>query len=259
MTEARIPPPVSTVEQVAAALGSDISQEYRRVVEVLEQVGLTRYESRAYIALVARGYGDAATLAQMAGIPRTSSYKVLEALCQKGYAFATGSKPTLFKPHPPLQVAERLKSHVQEAFEKLEALHQVVGDHGEPQLVYLLYGKEKVLGKMAELLDRASSTFILTAPQLAEIRDFLGKKIANAVKRGVQVTFITAPAQKIPEGARHVPRQNILAIDVLSDGEHALLAAPSLEACGFTDNPILAQHLKQFLDIVMERASDSPH
>ena len=248
---------MSTIEQVAATLGSDISQEYRRVVEVLEQVGLTRYESRAYIALVARGYGDAGSLAQIAGIPRTSAYKVLETLCQKGYAFRTGGKPTLFKPQPPLQVAERLGKNIQETFEKLEALHQVVGDHGEPQLVYLLYGKEKVLGKMAELLDQSTRSFILTAPQLAEIRESLGKKIANAQKRGVEITFITAPAQKIPEGVRHVPRQNILAIDVLADGAHALLAAPNLDACGFTDNPILAEHLKQFLDIVMERASPS--
>ena len=33
----------------------------------------------------------------------------------------------------------------------------------------------------------------------------------------------------------------------------SLLATPGLEACGFTGNPILAQHLMQFLSIVMEQ------
>jgi sugar-specific transcriptional regulator TrmB len=241
---------------VAASLGSEVSQEYRRAILVLERVGLTSYEARAYIALVARGYGDAATIAQAAGIPRTSAYKVLESLAQKGYAFATGGKPSLFKPHPPLEVAEKLKTDIHEVFEKLEALRQIVADQGEPQLVYLLNGKEKVLGKLGEMLDKAAKTFILTAPQIAELREELGKKIANALKRGVEVTFITGPAQKIPEGVRYLSRQNILAIDVLADGAHALLASQNLEACGFTDNPILAQHLKQFLDIVMERAAE---
>ena len=84
-----------TIEQVAGSLGSEVNTEYRRAVEVLGRVGLTVYEARAYIALVARGIGDAASLAHAAGIPRTSAYKVLESLVEKGYAKPTGGKPIL--------------------------------------------------------------------------------------------------------------------------------------------------------------------
>jgi HTH-type transcriptional regulator, sugar sensing transcriptional regulator len=243
---------MATIEEVAVSLGSEVSQEYRRAVDVLGKVGLTLYEARAYIALVARGVGDAASLAQAAGIPRTSAYKVLESLSQKGYATPTGGKPILFRPKPPLEVAESLKTAIQEVFEKLATLHRVVADHGEPQLVYLLSGRERVLGKIAELLDQSTQTFILTTPEVAEVRDELGKKIAHAVKRGVQVTFITAPLQRVPEGVRHLTRENLLATEVLADGAHALLAAPGLDACGFTDNPILTAHLKQFLELILE-------
>src|ERR1700691_1037345 len=151
---------MATIEEVAASLGSEISQEYRRAVDVLGKVGLTLYEARAYIALVARGVGDAATVAQTAGIPRTSAYKVLESLSQKGYATPTGGKPILFRPRPPLEVAETLKTAIQEVFEKLATLHQIVGDHGEPQLVYLLAGRPKVIGKIGELLDQSTKSFI---------------------------------------------------------------------------------------------------
>jgi sugar-specific transcriptional regulator TrmB len=229
--EAVLPGPMaSTLEQVAASLGSEISQEYRRAVGVLGKVGLTVYEARAYIALVARGVGDAATLAQTAGIPRTSAYKVLESLVEKGYATPTGGKPLLF--------------------------HRVVADHGEPQLVYLLNGKEKVLGKIAELLDQSSRTFLLTTPQISDMRDELGKKVQSALKRGVQVTFVTLPLQRVPEGVLHLARSSLFATEVLADGEHALLAAPGLDACGFTDNPILTAHLKQFLDVILEKGSE---
>ncbi|HEV2316066.1 MAG TPA: helix-turn-helix domain-containing protein [Thermoplasmata archaeon] len=244
-----------TIEQVAGSLGNEVNTEYRRAVEVLGRVGLTLYEARAYIALVARGVGDAATLAQSAGIPRTSAYKVLESLVEKGYAKPTGGKPILYQPKPPLDVAEGLKAAIGEVFEKLHLLHSLVAEHGEPQLVYLLSGRPKVLGKIGEILDSASKTFILTTPQIVEVREELGKKIAHAVKRGVQVTFITAPLQRVPEGVTYVARPNLLATEVLADGQHALMAAPTFDACGFTDNPILVNHLQQFLDVILEKGS----
>ena len=247
---------MASVEEVAVSLGSETSQEYQRAVEVLGKVGLTLYEARAYIALVARGVGDAATLAQAARIPRTSAYKVLESLAEKGYALPSGGKPILFRPKAPLEMAESLKAAIQEVFEKLDSLHRIVGERGEPQLVYLIAGKEKVLGKIGDLLDQSQSTFILTTPQIAEIRDELGKRISHAVKRGVHLTFVSAPLQRVPEGIEYVTRENLLATEVLADGEHALLAAPGLDACGFTDNPILTAHLRQFLEVILDKGPE---
>jgi HTH-type transcriptional regulator, sugar sensing transcriptional regulator len=247
---------MASPEQTAVALGNQSSDEFRQAAEVLGKVGLTQYEARAYIALVARGVGDAATLATAAGIPRTSAYKVLESLAAKGYAQPTGGKPILFRPTPPLDVAESLKTAIQEVFEQLATLHRVVAEHGEPQLVYLLSGREKVLAKVGELLDQSVRTFILTTPQVAEVRDELGKKLQHAVKRGVRVTFVSAPLQRVPEGVEYVARENLRATEVLADGEHALLAAPGFDACGFTDNPILIAHLKQFLEVILEKGPD---
>jgi HTH-type transcriptional regulator, sugar sensing transcriptional regulator len=249
---------MATIEETALSLGNPTSDEFRRATEVLGKVGLTQYEARAYIALVARGVGDAATLASAAGIPRTSAYKVLESLAGKGYAKPTGGKPILFRPTPPIDVAESLKGAIQEVFERLANLHRVVAEHGEPQLVYLISGREKVIQKIGDLLDQSARTFILTTPQIADVRDELGKKFQHAVKRGVQVTFVTAPLQRVPEGVEYVSRENLLATEVLADGEHALLAAPGLDACGFTDNPILTSHLKQFLEVILESGRGTP-
>lgn len=244
---------MTSVEETAVALGNQSSEEFRRATTVLGKVGLTQYEARAYIALVARGVGDAASLASAAGLPRTSAYKVLESLAEKGYAQPTGGKPILFRPTPPLEVADSLKGAIQEVFEQLAQLHRVVAEHGEPQLVYLLSERDKVIAKIGDLLDQSTRTFILTTPQVAELRDGLGKKIVNAVKRGVHLTFVTAPLQRVPDGVEYVPRENLLATEVLADGQHALLAAPGLDACGFTDNPILTAHLKQFLEVILEK------
>ena len=133
---------MQSLEGTSVALANQASEEFRRATEVLARVGLTQYEARAYIGLVARGLGDATAIAQSAGIPRTSAYKVLESLVQKGYAKATGGKPILFRPTPPLDVAETLKGSIQEVFQALAELHREVAEHGEPQLVYLLNGRD---------------------------------------------------------------------------------------------------------------------
>ena len=67
-----------------AARGIDLQAEIENASRTLEMLGLSQYEARAYMALIAHGYGDAETIAQTAGIPRTSGYKVLQSLQEKG-------------------------------------------------------------------------------------------------------------------------------------------------------------------------------
>ena len=67
---------------------------------------------------------------------------------------------------------------------------------------------------------------------IAELRDDLGKKVQHAVKRGVVVTFVTQPLQRVPEGVQHITREHLVATEVLADGEHALLAGPASRRAG---------------------------
>ncbi len=220
---------------------------------MLQSLGLSTYEARAYIALVAHGYGNADTIAETARIPRTSAYKVLSSLCEKGYAISTRGRPMIFKPEPPQKVGEKVVKKVANAFDNLQLIHEVLMDKGEPQLVFTITGKQRVLRKIAELLDMATRTFIISTPTLSEIRESLRKRVEAALKRGVHITIITAPTQRVLEGVEVVRKQGLIATDIISDGEKALIAASDLSACGYTDNASLAKHLENFLMILMER------
>src|SRR5437870_5655798 len=68
--------------------GVDLELEFERATKTLESIGLSGYEARGYIALVAHGYGSAETIAETAHIPRTSAYKVRQSLRQKGFAIS---------------------------------------------------------------------------------------------------------------------------------------------------------------------------
>ena len=232
----------------------DLKEEYRKVMKTLRGIGLSEYEARTYIALVAHGVGDAETIATTAKIPRTSSYKALQALCEKGFALAARGRPVVYKPEPPSKLKDRLVEDVSNTFGRLELIHELLMEKGEPQLVYTIAGKNRVMDKIGELLDGSARTFIISTPSLREVRKSLDKRFSAAAARGIDITFITEQFQRTPKGRnmRTINKQGLIATDVISDGERALIASPDLSACGYTDNPYLARHLESFLQILMK-------
>src|SRR3990172_6767217 len=132
--------------------GVDLEQEFDRATRTLESIGLSGYEARGYIALVAHGYGSAETIAETAKIPRTSAYKVLQSLCSKGFAISTRGRPTIFKPESPAKIKEKVIERLSESFDKLDLIHEILREKGEAQLVYTITGKARLLDKVGELL-----------------------------------------------------------------------------------------------------------
>jgi len=242
-------------EQLSKILesGVDLEKEYENVSRTLESIGLSSYEARGYVALVAHGFGSAEAIAETAKIPRTSAYKVLQSLCAKGFAMSTKGRPTIFKPESPAKIKGKVTEHISETFDKLEMLHEILRDKGEPQLVYTVAGRARVLEKIGELLDTCTDAFIIATPTMHEIRENLTKKLESAIDRGIRLTIITEPLQKVPGGAQVFWRKGLIATDIISDAEKALIASPDLQACGYTDNANLAKHLENFLQILMEQ------
>jgi sugar-specific transcriptional regulator TrmB len=245
------------LKEAVSKMGGDIEQlrkEYESVSSTLSKLGLTDYESRAYLALVAMGPNPATLVATIAQIPRTSAYKVMKSLESKGFVKEKQGRPAAFTPVDPAELSKRFVDEVESSFAKASSLKDLLSERGVPQLVYTIMGKDRVLDKIGEMIDKSSSSFVMSSPSISEIRRKLGKRFSTAISRGVQVTIITSPFVKAPRGVRIVRRKALIATDVISDGKTALLAAPDLSACGYTDNEALSKHLEDFLRIMSESA-----
>ena len=151
-----------------------------------------------------------------------------------------------------MRVYKRVNAEIRNMFEKLDMLHEMIRDKGEPQIIYTIHGKNRVLEKIGELLDKCTDSFIIATPNFNAIYHPLEKKIRNAIDRGIKVIIITRPSQRVPHGAVVVRKENLVATDIVSDGVEAILASSDLSACGFTDNASLAEHLKRFLQILID-------
>lgn len=76
-------------------------------VKLLEDIGLTNTQARAYIQLVEKGTSTAPALAPFIGESRSNAYKVLDRLCELGLATKDQSKRLQYYPSSPAAL-ERL-------------------------------------------------------------------------------------------------------------------------------------------------------
>jgi len=238
-----------------AKLGGDydsLMRDYQLVSGLLSEFGLSEYESRGYVALVALGSSSATFVAEIARIPRTSAYKVMSALEKKGFVKSKQGRPRSFSAEDPSEVSKRLVSDTEQAFARIVRYRDLLSQRGVPQLVYTIMGKPRVLEKIGEMLDKSERSFVMSTPTISKIYGPLSKKFSHATSRGVQITVMTSPFVKAPRGVTVIRRKSLIATDVISDGKTALLAAPDLSACGYTDNEAISKHLEEFLRIMGE-------
>ena len=88
-----------------------------RIKEHLGRLGLTSYESEAYLALLQRREMTAEDIAKMTSIPITRVYGTLEQLTQKGFARIVESRPKKFHAVSPEEAKREYLTHLRRNFE----------------------------------------------------------------------------------------------------------------------------------------------
>jgi sugar-specific transcriptional regulator TrmB len=91
--------------------------------ELRRHFSLNLYEVKIWTALLSRGVSTAGELSDIANVPRSRSYDVLESLEKKGFVVMKVGKPIKYIAVPPDEVVERVKKNVKsDAEERVEQL-----------------------------------------------------------------------------------------------------------------------------------------
>ncbi len=97
----------------------------KKVLTKVKDMGLNSYEAKIWTALLSRGVSTAGEISDIANVPRSRSYDVLESLEQKGFITRKIGKPIQYIALPPNEVIERLKKDIRnEAIEQVEVLEE---------------------------------------------------------------------------------------------------------------------------------------
>jgi len=180
---------------------------------------LNLYEVKIWTALLSRGVSTAGELSDIANVPRSRSYDVLESLEKKGFAVTKLGKPIKYIAVPPDEVLERVKKHMKkEAEEKvkrldnlsntevlgeLTALHTQGIDLIEPSdLSGALKGRHNLYNHLEFTLKNAKQSVAIMTTTQGFLRKAEGLKpvLEKLKKRGVKVR-IAAPLTKECTGA----------------------------------------------------------
>lgn len=109
------------------SIGDDMVAK-TEVLDALKSIGLNLYERKIYVALLAKGVATAAEVSEIATVPRSRSYDVLESLADKGFVVVQHSKPIKYVALKPAEALERTKESLKrkhvEMIERVERLSQ---------------------------------------------------------------------------------------------------------------------------------------
>ena len=98
------------------------------VVSLLKDLGLNNYEARILYALFRLKEADAKQIADLADVPRTKVYEVLEKLAAAGYVIVKDTRPRVYASKDPKAIIRRM---VRERWEQLEKIAKRAEQIGE--------------------------------------------------------------------------------------------------------------------------------
>lgn len=98
------------------------------MISLLKDLGLNNYEARILYALFRLKEADAKQIAELANVPRTKIYEILEKLAAAGYVVVKDTRPRTYASKDPKAVIRRM---VRERWEHLEKIARRAEQIGE--------------------------------------------------------------------------------------------------------------------------------
>ncbi len=182
----------------------------------LRDFGLNTYESRLWAALLSRGTSTAGELSDIANVPRSRSYDVLESLERKGFIITKPGKPIKYVAVSPVDVLERIKNKIEKQakenerlveelkkgklLSELNLLHSQGQDQIEPnELVGSIKGRSNIMDQLGLMFKSAKKhlSLVIGNEEVAGKTKF-AKLLNTASKKGVKTRVIASLTKTDP-------------------------------------------------------------
>ncbi|MFP4402731.1 MAG: TrmB family transcriptional regulator [Nanoarchaeota archaeon] len=206
----------------------------------LKAFNINSYEAKIWAALLSRGISTAGELSDIANVPRSRAYDVLESLERKGFIVMRVGKPIKYIAVSPEEVIERVKNNYsREANDKIDAINELKNDmllnelnmlynHGielvEPSDISgSLKDRTSYYNNLNMLIKDAKESIIIMTTSNGLIRKSksLKKALMKASKKGVEIK-IAAPLNEKTKDAESTLK-NIASIKNVNDVNSRIL------------------------------------
>jgi len=211
-----------------------ISQDTRRV---LRELGLTDYETRAYLALLERGVLTASQVSENAGVPYSKVYEILTLLERKGWIETERGRPSRYYPKAPsealttakLQLEEKVKGWEKTILNELEPFYEKREIREKPD-IWILRGEFSTVAKLKEMLDKTKTELMIAAPVLPKaLADLVTPILQRLQSTNVKIYFMVSKQtagwnlKELEKVAEVKVRDQMFGGGVIVDGKEAIL------------------------------------
>lgn len=170
---------------------------YLDLVANLEEFGLSKYESMAYITLVSRGTLGASEIAYYSNLPRTKIYTTLKKLERKKLSTISSQKPMIASATPPsegfgeiITLEERRLASMRSILNSLKKLREQ-GKKSYEEKKYLILEPNVVVQKIEELISSAKSNIDLILDSWGRNVVFQCKtSLSEIARKGVKINML---------------------------------------------------------------------
>jgi len=215
------------------ASGDNLMITDTNTLEKVKTLGLNSYEAKIWTALLSKGVATSGELSDIANVPRSRSYDVLESLEAKGFVVMKLGKPIKYIAVPPTEVIERLKSRIRsetesktklidefkttDLFDTLSLLHDKGIDSIDPtDISGIIKGRKQIYHKIQEMITEAkkSAIIVTSGEELNKKKRYI---LSGLKKNGTQIdlkAFIKNDLSKVDEQLQS--EMDITSVDVKS-------------------------------------------
>jgi HTH-type transcriptional regulator, sugar sensing transcriptional regulator len=249
----------------------------------LKDFGLNSYESKLWIALLSRGVSTTGELSDIANVPRSRSYDVLESLEKKGFVVQKIGKPIKYVAIPPSEVLERVKKGVEDDAQsqikilseletssilgELTLLHNQGIELVEPtEFTSAIKGRSNLYNHLQSSIKNAKKEIIIATSTNGFARKVLAFKstLKKLSQKGVKIKILAPLSQETKKyeeelkGIAEVRHSlNIRARVCIVDGCEATFMImddssvhPSYDVGIWINSPYFANTLRQFFEAI---------
>jgi sugar-specific transcriptional regulator TrmB len=202
-------------------------------------MGLNAYEIDAYIVLLEGGQMTAMEISQEAKVPYSKMYEVLNSLKEKGWVKSSESRPFKYYPVPPLEATRFTKLRLEDKYlnwentvaQELQPLYEKRELVERPDML-ILRGQQAVLGKLEEVLKKATMEIVIAAPEFAKPVITMAEPLlgSGSLKKTVKVKLMVAGKKddwlflKKYSGLSELRiRDHMFGGGIIADGKEAML------------------------------------
>ena len=171
---------------------------------------LNLYEVKIWAALLSRGVSTAGELSDIANVPRSRSYDVLESLEKKGFIVVKIGKPIKYLAVSPNEVVERVKKNIQKDSEERERMFKEIEKSDllkelnsvytgginivdVNDLIFAIKGRTNIHEHLSSMIKNAKNSVVLATSASALEKKFKSLKphLKKAKERGVSIRLLS--------------------------------------------------------------------